>query len=82
MQVDEVGTIVSLGDGWSRVTTREPYPAGFDREVPMTLTELEESLVRAHGAPIQMTEPRWLSRFTDSSRQAERYRDGREAPHW
>jgi 2-polyprenyl-6-methoxyphenol hydroxylase-like FAD-dependent oxidoreductase len=71
------GSILSLGDGWFRANTREPYPAGFDREAPMTLAELEDSVERVHGVRIRMTEPRWLSRFTDSSRQAERYRKGR-----
>jgi hypothetical protein len=71
------GSVLSLGDGWFRATTREPYPADFDRDAPMTIAELEESVERVHGARIRMTEPRWLSRFADSSRQAERYRSGR-----
>jgi 2-polyprenyl-6-methoxyphenol hydroxylase-like FAD-dependent oxidoreductase len=71
------GSILSLGDGWFRATTREPYAADIDREAPMTVAELEESVERVHGSRIRMTEARWLSRFTDSSRQAEQYRSGR-----
>jgi 2-polyprenyl-6-methoxyphenol hydroxylase-like FAD-dependent oxidoreductase len=66
-----------LGDGYFRVITSEPYPAGFDRETPMTLTELHESVRRTTGKDVPMTEARWLSRFTDASRQADQYRKGR-----
>src|SRR5262249_37604782 len=53
------------------------YPAGFDRDAPMTLDELAQSVRRAFGRDLPMSEPRWLSRFTDASRQADRYRAGR-----
>ncbi|HEX9297253.1 MAG TPA: FAD-dependent monooxygenase [Polyangiaceae bacterium] len=66
-----------LDGGYFRVITAEPYPTGFDREVPMTLQELGESVRRTTGRDVPMTEARWLSRFTDASRQAERYRVGR-----
>jgi 2-polyprenyl-6-methoxyphenol hydroxylase-like FAD-dependent oxidoreductase len=66
-----------LDDGYLRVITAEPYPASFDRHAPMTLEELRESVRRTTGADVPMTEARWLSRFTDTSRQAEQYRKGR-----
>ena len=67
------GTI-RLDADYVRVTTMEPYPEGFDRDVPMTLDELRDSVRRVHGIDLVMAEPRWLSRFTDASRQAEHYR--------
>jgi 2-polyprenyl-6-methoxyphenol hydroxylase-like FAD-dependent oxidoreductase len=66
-----------LDDGYYRVITVEPYPPGFDRDAPMTLAELSESVRRTTGNDVPLIEPRWLSRFTDASRQAERYRAGR-----
>jgi 2-polyprenyl-6-methoxyphenol hydroxylase-like FAD-dependent oxidoreductase len=66
-----------LDDGYFRVITAEAYPADFDREAPMTLDELRESVRRSTGIDVPMTEARWLSRFTDASRQAARYRVGR-----
>jgi 2-polyprenyl-6-methoxyphenol hydroxylase-like FAD-dependent oxidoreductase len=66
-----------LDNGYFRVITSEPYPAGFDRDVAMTLDELRDSVRRTIGRDVAMTEARWLSRFTDASRQADRYRNGR-----
>jgi hypothetical protein len=43
----------------------------------MTLDELQESVRRTTGKDVPMTEARWLSRFTDASRQADQYRKGR-----
>src|SRR4030095_546013 len=66
-----------LDDGYFRVITVEPYPPDFDRAAPITLDELRESVQRTTGQEIPITEARWLSRCTDSSRQAEQYRKGR-----
>jgi 2-polyprenyl-6-methoxyphenol hydroxylase-like FAD-dependent oxidoreductase len=68
---------VPLGDGYVRLITSEPIPEGFDRDTPMTLDELRESARRVFGMDLPMHDPRWLSRFTDASRQAEHYRRGR-----
>src|SRR5262249_16935378 len=67
----------ALDRGYFRVITAEPYPENFDRNTPMTLDELRESVRRTTGTDVPITEARWLSRFTDASRQAERYREGR-----
>jgi 2-polyprenyl-6-methoxyphenol hydroxylase-like FAD-dependent oxidoreductase len=70
--------LIPLGAGYFRVIITEPYPADLDRDAPMTLDELQAAIRRANGGrdlPISGT--RWLSRFTDSSRQAARYRSGR-----
>lgn len=66
-----------LDADYFRVITAEAYPTDFDRDAPMTLDELRESVRRSTGIDVPMTEARWLSRFTDSSRQAARYRLGR-----
>jgi 2-polyprenyl-6-methoxyphenol hydroxylase-like FAD-dependent oxidoreductase len=68
---------VPLGDGYVRVITRELYPAAFDRAAPMTLDELCASAKRVFGFDLPASEPRWLSRFSDASRQAAVYRKGR-----
>jgi hypothetical protein len=43
----------------------------------MTLDELQQALRRVIGIELPMSEPRWMTRATDTSRQAERYRDRR-----
>ena len=44
---------------------------------PVTLDELRESTRRVTGHDFGMREPSWLSRFTDETRLATRYREGR-----
>lgn len=65
-----------LGDGYFRVVTREPIAAGFDRSQPLTLAELNASAARVFGRVPELKEARWLSIFTDASRQAAAYRQG------
>jgi len=67
-------TVVPLGSGVYRVVISEPYPPGFDRSAPMTLDELRTSM---GGHDLAIGAVHWLSRFTDASRQAERYRADR-----
>jgi len=50
---------------------------GGDREAPMTLAELSESVRRVIGGEIPMAEPSWLTRVVGNSRQADRYQAGR-----
>jgi 2-polyprenyl-6-methoxyphenol hydroxylase-like FAD-dependent oxidoreductase len=69
--------LIPLGAGFYRVITSEPYPAGLDREAPMTLDELRASIRRVNGRDLPISGTRWVSRFTDSSRQAAHYRAGR-----
>ena len=69
--------VVPLNDGYFRVITNEPYPTGFDRDAPMTVAELQDSVQRTKGVRLQITGTRWMSRFTDATRQADRYRAGR-----
>ncbi|WP_121398003.1 rifampin monooxygenase [Micromonospora sp. M71_S20] len=48
-----------------------------DRSVPPTLEEFTRQLRRYAGTDFGAHSPRWLSRFGDATRQAERYRVGR-----
>jgi 2-polyprenyl-6-methoxyphenol hydroxylase-like FAD-dependent oxidoreductase len=62
--------------GYVRVITAErTRPA--DREAPVTLDAFRAAVCLALGRDIEMTEPRWLTRFGDAARQAERYVSGR-----
>jgi 2-polyprenyl-6-methoxyphenol hydroxylase-like FAD-dependent oxidoreductase len=42
-----------------------------------TLRDLSESLIAAFGTDFGVHDPTWISRFTDATRQAASYRDGR-----
>ncbi|PRX99432.1 rifampin monooxygenase [Allonocardiopsis opalescens] len=65
-----------LGDGLYRVGVPAEGVAP-DRSVPPTLAEFKRQL-RAHaGTDFGVHSPRWLSRFGDATRLAERYRVGR-----
>ncbi|MFN8638706.1 MAG: rifampin monooxygenase [Dehalococcoidia bacterium] len=48
-----------------------------DRTVPPTLDEFRRQLTAVAGTDFGVHSPRWLSRFGDATRQAERYRVGR-----
>ncbi|AUG75070.1 FAD-dependent oxidoreductase [Kitasatospora sp. MMS16-BH015] len=48
-----------------------------DRSTPPTLEELKDRLRAVAGTDFGAHSPRWLSRFGDATRQAERYRVGR-----
>ena len=65
-----------FGDGVHRVVV----PAdgvSEDRSVPPTLEEVKAQLRAWAGTDFGVHSPRWLSRFGDATRQAERYRSGR-----
>lgn len=65
-----------LGEGYYRVVVPADGVAE-DRTVPPTLDELKQQLVAVSGTDFGVHSPRWLSRFGDATRQAERYRVGR-----
>jgi len=48
-----------------------------DRSIPPTLEEFKQQLRAFSGTDLGVHSPRWLSRFGDATRQAERYRTGR-----
>jgi 2-polyprenyl-6-methoxyphenol hydroxylase-like FAD-dependent oxidoreductase len=65
-----------LGDGVYRVGVPAAGVAE-DRTVPPTLEEFRQQLRVWAGTDFGVHSPRWLSRFGDATRQAERYRVGR-----
>ncbi|MFD1661101.1 rifampin monooxygenase [Streptomyces caeni] len=67
---------VPLGDGVYRIIVPAEGVAE-DRAVPPALEEFRERLRAFAGTDFGAHSPRWLSRFGDATRQAERYRVGR-----
>ncbi|MEU4449456.1 rifampin monooxygenase [Actinosynnema sp. NPDC050801] len=65
-----------LGDGVHRVIVPAEGVAE-DRAVPPTLDEFRAALLATAGTDLGVHSPRWLSRFGDATRLAERYRVGR-----
>ncbi|MFI7111510.1 FAD-dependent monooxygenase [Nonomuraea sp. NPDC050227] len=57
--------------------TIEDETTDYDDDVPMTLTELQDSMRRVLGVHLPPAGSTRLSRFTFKARQAERYRAGR-----
>src|SRR5215213_8632617 len=67
---------VPLGEGVYRLVAPADGVAE-DRTVPPTLDELKQQLRKVAGTDFGAHSPRWLSRFGDATRLAERYRVGR-----
>jgi 2-polyprenyl-6-methoxyphenol hydroxylase-like FAD-dependent oxidoreductase len=67
---------IVLEPGWHRVITSE-YDRVVHRDEPATFEQLRDSLIRLAGTDYGMRNPRWVSRFGDATRQADRYRLGR-----
>ncbi|KAA2258030.1 FAD-dependent oxidoreductase [Solihabitans fulvus] len=69
--------LLPLGDGVHRILFGGPGQQGVDRDAPVTEDEVRAALRRAEDGEPELREIRWASRFTDASRQVERYRSGR-----
>jgi 2-polyprenyl-6-methoxyphenol hydroxylase-like FAD-dependent oxidoreductase len=65
-----------LGDGMYRIGAPADGVAE-DRDTPPTLDELRKQVRATAGTDFGMRSARWLSRFGDATRLAERYRAGR-----
>ncbi|MEU0548586.1 rifampin monooxygenase [Micromonospora sp. NPDC005979] len=65
-----------LGDGVYRVLVPADTVAE-DRDVPPTIEDFQQQLRAYAGTDFGVHSPRWLSRFGDATRLAERYRVGR-----
>ena len=68
------GEVVYMDGGPVRimVTEEHPGPAGEP-----TLRDLSEALIAVYGTDYGIHSPTWISRFTDMTRQAAAYREGR-----
>lgn len=77
IRLDDVGihAMTVLADGRTVglvVTEQQLGPA-----TEPTLTDLREALTAVYGTDFGIHDPRWISRFTDATRQAAAYRRGR-----
>ena len=75
-KVDERGVhgLAPMGDGTVRVVLTE---AELGPSTEPTLEDLRRGLVEVFGTDFGVHSPTWLSRFTDATRQAASYREGR-----
>ncbi|MEV0124334.1 monooxygenase [Streptomyces sp. NPDC050703] len=74
----ENGVLVApLEDGVTRLVFLDPERMRVPAAEPVTLEEFRASLTRLCGSDLGVAGPRWLSRFGNATRLAERYRAGR-----
>ncbi|XXR64324.1 FAD-dependent monooxygenase [Sorangium sp. So ce388] len=64
-------------EGVYRFVVFDPQRTHVSTSEPVTLEELQSSVARIVGRDFRMRKPRWLSRFGNATRLAERYRRGR-----
>ena len=69
--------VVPMAPGVHRIVTNDPLREHVSPREPVTLEELRESVMRIAGTDFGMKAPRWLSRFGNETRLADRYREGR-----
>jgi 2-polyprenyl-6-methoxyphenol hydroxylase-like FAD-dependent oxidoreductase len=68
------GEVVYMDGGPVRVMVTEPH-VGSTTEP--TLRDVSDALIAVYGTDYGIHDPTWISRFTDMTRQAAAYRDGR-----
>ncbi|MGW6158723.1 rifampin monooxygenase [Streptomyces sp. NPDC055144] len=68
--------VIPQGEGMYRIVVPSADVAE-DRATPPTLDDFKQQLLATAGTDFGVHSPRWLSRFGDATRQAERYRVGR-----
>jgi len=77
MHATERGTVFVIPrPGYVRVIVGDPS-APADRDRPVTLDELASAVHGVLGREVALRHPRWLTRFGNAARIAERYRAGR-----
>ncbi|MDS0138279.1 MULTISPECIES: FAD-dependent monooxygenase [unclassified Amycolatopsis] len=62
--------------GYVRIVVREDDPPS-DKDTPVTLERLQAQVDAVLGRHVELSAPRWLSRFGDAARLASQYREGR-----
>lgn len=73
----ERGTVFVIPrPGYVRIVLEEPTPPA-DRDEPVRLAYFQQMLNEVLGHPVELRDPRWLTRFSDVARQADRYVAGR-----
>ena len=68
------GEVVYPDEGPVRIMVTEAHPGLADEP---TLSDLSEALISVYGTDYGIHSPTWISRFTDTTRQAASYRDRR-----
>ncbi len=68
------GEVVYAKGGTVGVMITEPHPGATGEP---TLSDLREAVIGVYGTDYGMHSPTWISRFTDTTRQAAAYRDRR-----
>jgi 2-polyprenyl-6-methoxyphenol hydroxylase-like FAD-dependent oxidoreductase len=68
------GEVVFADEGPVRVMVTEPHPGPTGEP---TLRDLSEGLIAVYGTDYGIHSPTWISSFTDMTRQAAAYREGR-----
>ncbi|WP_188192175.1 FAD-dependent monooxygenase [Nonomuraea sp. SYSU D8015] len=77
MTEGEHGTVFVIPrPGYVRIVLDEPEPPA-DRDEPVRLAYFQQVLDHVLGRSVRLREPRWLTRFSDAARQADRYVAGR-----
>ncbi|GAB3150819.1 FAD-dependent monooxygenase [Micromonospora sonneratiae] len=71
------GYLAPIGDGVHRFLFYGAEQQQLSRDTPITEEEVGRALRHTAGPGVELTGIRWASRFTDASRQVERYRHGR-----
>jgi 2-polyprenyl-6-methoxyphenol hydroxylase-like FAD-dependent oxidoreductase len=64
-------------NGVVRIVTTEFGRVHPDRDAPVTVAEFRDTVRRILGRDLEIVEPTYLTRFSDTTRQAESYRVGR-----
>jgi 2-polyprenyl-6-methoxyphenol hydroxylase-like FAD-dependent oxidoreductase len=70
-------TILPLEKGVYRIICLDFARSHIDRHHPMSEQELRESIVRILGDDLNLRNPTWLTRFSDETKVANTYRQGR-----
>lgn len=77
MTEGEGGTVFVIPrPGYVRIVLNEPAPPA-DRDEPVRPAYFQAVLDDVLGRSVRLRDPRWLTRFSDAARQAERYVAGR-----
>jgi len=69
--------VAPLPNGLHRVVMIDPERMSISKQEPVTLEELRSGMIRILGSDFGITQPYWLSRYGNATRQAGRYREGR-----
>jgi 2-polyprenyl-6-methoxyphenol hydroxylase-like FAD-dependent oxidoreductase len=78
-QTERGSVFVIPRPGYVRIITADRTPSAerSERDVPPALEEIASAVSHVLGRDVELVRPRWLTRFGDAARLAERFRVGR-----